>query len=127
MAFARSDGGRFESPIAEIQVYRVRFRRTHQNIDTTGGGETAPEYTKAGLRYYSGVANGWVTSGGPDWESASGTLTLSMADGQSIRGEAMIELLQVDSNLLHNSFIPVLFTFDYTGSVTIGETCLDPL
>lgn len=76
MAFAES--GSFTSPVAHIKVHQAQIKIFTPLVNTTGSGDTSPEYSASGFEQMVGEFNGWMVSTASTalWTTLSGTLVL---------------------------------------------------
>ena len=122
MAF--SESGAFTSPqtATHIKVHRCRFHVFSPLVDTTGSGDTSPEYTVAGFEQSAGVFNGWMVSTASSelWTTISGTLTLNMTNAADLSFTAQVFRLEADMNYGANGrlLIPLSCRFRSSSLIT---------
>ena len=86
MAFAEAATIALTALDASFKPFEIVLLDDPKWQDTTGSGDTAPEWTQGGLQYYSGRITGWVETNGPIWATSSDTLTLTVNNGQNVSG-----------------------------------------
>lgn len=108
----------------EFKPTKATVQRDVSFVETTGSGDTAVEWTQAGLRYFSGTVIGFLeidAATGPGYDVDTDTATMAVASAQDVSGAVVLERISAihDYSGRSQKLIPVAYAYKYTGAITI--------
>ena len=126
---AYSESGTFTSPRTHIKIQRAAISRQVSNVNTTGSGDSAAEFSISGIEILSGAFSGWSLGGTTTaallWTTDTGTITFATTDGVQIQcTTAIIERTDASYNYSANNrkVIPISCTFRMSGTISYSRT-----